>query len=260
MKVLILWMCLWGGLLSLDAGASSEKLKRELVQRVRSTETLRVLFIGNSYSFKIPTQFLKIAQAEGKKVEVSQSTRGGWTLQKHSQSEKTLGVIAAGKWDVVVIQEQSQIPSLPEKVRTKQMTAAAQKLVSEIRKVRAVPVFFLTWGRQEGDRENVATFPNDTYTAMQKRLIRGYDLAAKEAGGVFVAPVGRVWSQVRLAADPGVNLYAKDGSHPSAQGNYLGGCVFFAAFYNEPVTQMLENPSSAQKLAKSAEQVLFHLQ
>jgi len=78
-----------------------------LVTRVKQAETLRVLFVGNSYSFKIPKQFGQLARAEGRKLEVAQVTKGGWTLAKHAASEDTLQQIAHGKWDIVVLQEQS---------------------------------------------------------------------------------------------------------------------------------------------------------
>jgi len=255
LKLAIVGLLLSVGVVSQVLAGAPSSAQRELQKRVHSADTLRVLFIGNSYSFKIPKQFAKIAKAEGKKVEVEQSTRGGWTLKRHSHSDKTLGKIREGKWDIVVLQEQSQIPSLPEDVRQKNMKAAAQKLVEEVRKVGAVPVFFLTWGRKVGDRDHAKIFPNDTYQAMQKRLNHGYAAASQETGGVWVVPVGQVWSSVRAAKFAG-DLYAKDGSHPSVLGNYLGGCVFYASFYNEPVKKAGSKPPGAKKLAQAAAQVL----
>jgi len=230
------------------AGQSSHRV---LVERVKKAPTLRVLFIGNSYSFHIPKQFEKLAHGEGRKIEVKQVTKGGWTLEKHAASKVTMDKIANGHWDVVVLQEQSQIPSFLEDQRKKLMDPAVRTLVMAIRKANAIPVFFQTWGRKNGDKENAKTFPQDTYQAMQKRLIQGYDKAAGVGGGAWVVPVGQVWSKVR-ASQNDKELYAKDGSHPAAAGNYLGACVFYVSFYDTLVKKPSQKIEGAQDLAKAA--------
>jgi hypothetical protein len=225
-----------------------------LVDRVKKAKTLRVLFVGNSYSFKIPKVFESIAKAEGKSITVEQVTKGGWTLKKHSNAQATLDKIAKGKWDVVVLQEQSQLPATPEPQRSKHMYPAAKKLADAIRAADAIPVFFLTWGRKDGDKRNAAAFPNDTYSAMQKRLIAGYKNAAKQAGGAYVVPVGGVWAKLRqVKKDEG--LYSKDGSHPAKRGNYLGACVFYSALYNEEVKKAdgsVKNSDAIREAAAAA--------
>ena len=222
-----------------------------LVERVKKAKTLRVLFIGNSYSFQIPKVFEKLAKAEGKKVEVEQVTKGGWKLTKHASAKQTLDKISDGKWDVVVLQEQSQLPSFKEDQRSRQMDAGAKKLADAIRAADAIPVFFLTWGRKEGDKQNAAAFPNDTYSAMQKRLISGYKNAAVQAGGAYVVPVGEVWSMLRqMKKDEG--LYSKDGSHPAMRGHYLGACVFYSALYNESVGKEAPDVKNSDDIRSAA--------
>ena len=222
-----------------------------LVNRVKRAKKLRVLFIGNSYSFKIPQQFKKLAQAEGHKLEVAQETKGGWTLAKHAASRQTLDRIAKGKWDIVVLQEQSQLPSFGESQRQQKMYPAAKSLAAAIREAGAIPVFFLTWGRKDGDQQNLKSFPNDTYTAMQERLTQGYDRAANQAGEAWVVPVGKVWATLR-AEKRDHYLYANDGSHPSAGGNYLGACVFYTTFYDAEVDNPSNQVPGAAKLAQAA--------
>ncbi|BDS07805.1 hypothetical protein NT6N_28450 [Oceaniferula spumae] len=222
-----------------------------LVQRVSGAKTLRVLFIGNSYSFQIPKVFGKIAEAEGKSVEVEQMTRGGWTLAKHAAAKKTLAKINEKKWDVVVLQEQSQLPAFPEAQRSKAMYPAAKSLADAVRANGAVPVLFLTWGRQDGDKQNAARFPNDTYQAMQQRLVEGYRNASQHAGGLCIIPVGDIWSEARTQGKD-KNLYAKDGSHPAKTGNYLGACVFFTAFYDQVVERVDDKRADAAEMAKLA--------
>lgn len=219
-----------------------------LVDRVKQAKELRVLFIGNSYSFKIPEQFEKLARAERHKLKVEQETKGGWTLAKHAASRQTLDRIAQGKWDIVVLQEQSQIPSFSESKLQRVMYPAAKSLATAIREAGAIPVFFLTWGRKDGDQQNTE---NDTYSAMQKRLTQGYGMAAKHAANAWVVPVGNVWSVVRSEGKNN-DLYAEDGSHPSAAGDYLGACVFYTTFYDTEVDKPSSKVPDAAHLASVA--------
>ena len=242
MKILLV-LCL----LCCQIPAMGNTAHATLADRVKKAKTLRVLFVGNSYSFKIPKVFESIAKAEGKSITVEQVTKGGWTLKKHANAKETLDKIAQGKWDVVVLQEQSQLPALPEPQRSKMMYPAAKKLADAIRSADAVPVFFLTWGRKDGDKKNAVAFPNDSYAAMQKRLIAGYKNAATHAGGAHIIPVGEVWSVLRqMKKDEG--LYSGDGSHPAKRGNYLGACVFYNALYNERVKKKAAHIADSDKI------------
>jgi hypothetical protein len=238
-------------LLLLCSPAIANNPHASLVERVNSAKTLRVLFIGNSYSFQIPNVFKKIALDEGQKIEVDQATQGGWTLSKHSAARATLDKIANGNWDVVVLQEQSIIPALPMNQRNRMMNEPARKLASAIRKAGAIPVFFLTWGRKDGDKRNAAVFPNDTYAAMQKRLVAGYKNAASHAGRAHIVPVGEVWSALRqMKKDKG--LYTRDGSHPGKRGNYLGACVFYSTLYNKEVQKQAQGIADSESIRRVA--------
>ena len=209
----------------------AETLDEQLVARVRGAKPARILFLGNSYSFKIPKAFAELAKREGRKVVVAQETKGGWTLAKHAKAETTMAKIRSGKWDVVVLQEQSQMPAFGKGQREEEMIPAAKTLVAEIRKAGAIPVFFLTWGRRDGDKQNGKAFPDDTMETMQGRLLTGYREAADAAGGAVLVPVGPAWQRAGKAGHLD-RLFAKDGSHPAADGVYLGACVFYTTFYD----------------------------
>src|SRR5512135_2083048 len=73
----------------------------------------RVLFIGNSYTYvnDLPSTFVQLARSGGHEVEVGVAAPGGWTLADHARSPETLSTLNSAKWDFVVLQEQSQIPS-----------------------------------------------------------------------------------------------------------------------------------------------------
>jgi hypothetical protein len=181
-------------------------------------EPRSALFIGNSYTAQSRGQIVNVAKALGVKAKLDFITPGGCTLQRHLGNKQTVGKIVSAKWDVVVLQEQSQVPSFPRHQLEKMMYPAARKLDELIKKAGARTVFFLTWGRRDGDKRN---FKDDTFEKMQKRLTEGYSAIAKELGA-DVAPAGPAWALVKKRE----NLYKRDGSHPAAPGAYLNACVF----------------------------------
>jgi hypothetical protein len=195
----------------------------------------RILFIGNSYTSvnNLPAMFVKLSRAGGHKVEVGVAAPGGWTLSQHANSSETLEKIKSSKWDFVVLQEQSQIPSI-EQSRTVSMYPAARLLVHQIEEAGAAPLLFLTWAHRNGWSEN--SLQGDEMLAkacesMQFQIDRGYLEIARELN-VGVAPVGYAWLVARRQ-NPQLELWQDDGSHPSAQGTYLAACVFYAAIFRQ---------------------------
>lgn len=208
------------------APPAAVEAQRELSERARADSELAVLFVGNSYSFGVPKAFSKYAASHGKKVRTGHATSGGWTLERHSKHEPTLRKIREGRWDVVVIQEQSRIPAMSPPERAATMFPPLRQLVVVARENGAVPLLYQTWGRRDGDAE----VPGDDFLAMNQRLRDGYRAAAKDAGETLVAPVGDAWeSEVR--AGRGDALFMEDGSHPTPQGDRLTAATIYEAIY-----------------------------
>jgi hypothetical protein len=189
---------------------------------------LRILFIGNSYTYvnDLPGTFTALARSGRHTVETGLSAPGGWMLSDHANSQQTLALLTSSKWDLVILQEQSQIPSL-EQSRASGMYPAARSLVNDIRQVGAKPMFFLTWAHRDGWPEN--GLPD--YESMQLQVNQGYMTIAHELF-VPVAPVGYAWLTVHRQ-NPGLGLWQEDGSHPTEAGTYLAACVFYALIYNQ---------------------------
>jgi len=200
--------------------------EKELRGRIASTPSPAILFVGNSYSFGVPKAFSKQAAAIGKTVRVGHSTYGGWSLARHAEHEPTLRKIRDGKWDVVVFQEQSQIPAMSREKRAARMFPPLRRLVTEARKAGAVPVLYQTWGRRDGDEKT----KDDHFDAMTERLREGYRAAARDAGGVVVVKVGDAW-QKEIRAGRAGGLFQNDGSHPTPGGNDLTASVFIGTFF-----------------------------
>jgi hypothetical protein len=193
-----------------------------------STPCTRVLFIGNSYTSvnDLPSVFAKLARSGGRRVETRGDTQDGSTLANHADSTSTTDAVNSAKWNVVVLQEQSEIPAIPQ-LRQQQMSPAAGKLVTMIRGSGAQPLLFLTWAHRRGWPEN----GRSDYSTMQSAITDGYLAVAREQRAP-VAPVGEAWrTLVGQEADPG--LWQGDGSHPTTTGTYLAACVFYASIFRE---------------------------
>jgi hypothetical protein len=199
---------------------------QELMARVKSKPNLAVLFVGNSYSFGVPKAFSKLATVHNKQVRCGHSTFGGWTLKQHAANESTLNKIRKGHWDIVVFQEQSEIPAMSPGKRARLMFPPLRKLAQEARSHGAIPVLYQTWGRRDGD----ANRKHDNFLAMNQRLREGYQAAAKDAGGLVVIPVGDAWER-EIYATTGRELFITDGSHPNAFGDEVTAEVFYQFFW-----------------------------
>lgn len=189
----------------------------------------RVLFVGNSFIFfnDMPKMLRQLAAADGRKLETGQHTPGGFTLQRHAAAPE-LAKLLEQRWDVVVMHEQSQMPSFPPDAVAKRVVPFAKQLADAVRKAGARPALMLTWAYREGDRRNR---PQDTFAAMQGRLLAGY----KQAGAAAKAPVlpaGLAW-KAALEAEPKIDLWTRDGRHPNPLGSYLAACVIYRALGGE---------------------------
>lgn len=188
----------------------------------------RVLFVGNSYTYvnDLPSVVAALARAGGHPIETGMAAEGGLTLADHVASSATQARLSSASWDIVVLQEQSQIPAVA-RFRTDQMYPAARDLIRTIRVAGARPMLYLTWAHRDGWPEN--GLPD--YARMQEQIDLGYLGLARDLG-VAVAPVGVAWSTVvSQNARPG--LWQDDGSHPTVAGTYLAACVFYAAIFRQ---------------------------
>ncbi len=209
--------------------ACSSTLRQETATRA---EPSSVLFVGNSYSFDVPKELRRVAARDGRKLRVGQITIGGWTLAQHVKSGETSREIREGKWDIVVIQEQSRIPALRSR-RSREMFPNVRKLADEARAAGAVPVLYQTWGRRDGDSYLVS---RDDFHSMNKRLREGYQQAARVAGGLTVVPVGDAWER-EVDAGRGDSLFMPDGSHPTSRAEALTAEVFYKTLFLTEKTQ-----------------------
>ena len=205
----------------------------DISEVVSAPEKLKVLFIGNSYTYQndLPNMVAQLSAASPSPVVVDSITKGGAWLQNHAADAPTIETIQTGGWTHVVLQEQSVLPV----VASGTFIFAAADLSAVIHQAQAVPVFFETWARAEGNSLYNSDLAGYTPKTMQEELRFRYQLAATNNNGLY-APVGDAW-EVSLAEHPEITLHSGDGSHPAKTGSFLAACVLYEILTETDATQ-----------------------
>ena len=176
----------------------------------------RVLFIGNSFMAYNDLHELVGAVAEHLDPPVSIDTNaivpGGVMLKHHWEGEESVAQIRSGEWDIVVLQGQSMLgnalvlgsPTISQPERSfwpsvRLLDAAAASAGSQ--------VLLLQTPGQRGVPRNAEALTH-AYMTIREELAHP------------VAPVGLAWQRVHVA-EPTLQLWAPDGSHPSPLGSRL---------------------------------------
>ena len=208
-------------------------------------QTKKVLFVGNSYTAvnNLPEMVSQIAEAMGDRLEYQSNTPGGCTFSQHC-SNQSMWLICQGGWDAVVLQEQSQLPSFPQHQVVSEVFPYAQRLVDSVyaHNPCCEPMFYMTWGRKNGDAQNAASFPVlGTYEGMDSMLCLRYTYMAQQ-NDAALCPVGRVWHRLR-ETHPEIELYQSDESHPSTAGTYAAACAFYVMLFHGDPMMITYDPS-----------------
>ena len=187
---------------------------------------LRILFIGNSYTYyhNLPglLEYFAKKSPEELIVKTKMIVRGGANLKSHWDAGRALKAIRTKRYTHVVLQEQSRLGGTYENgmLRVGHPEAFfdyAQRFDAEIKKAGAETVFFLTWARQDVLRN-------------QSTLTTAYATIAKKLKAIVV-PVGPAWQLVRKEK-PKISLYAADQAHPSPIGTYFIVCIFYSTLFD----------------------------
>jgi hypothetical protein len=183
---------------------------------------------------------------------------GGCTFMQHCANQ-SMTMIRNGGWDFVVLQEQSQYPSFPQWQVEAEVFPYAARLVDSVYAANpcAEPMFYMTWGRRDGDAGNAGEFPVlGTYEGMDSMLYERYMQMAVD-NDASVCPVGRVWRYLRTN-HPSIELYQSDGSHPSVAGTYAAACSFAVMFFGlDPRTVHYCPTAISQQVADTIRQAVY---
>ena len=146
---------------------------------ILSGQTTTVLWLGNSYtaSNNLPDLLYQLALSGGDTIQFDSNTPGGYRLEDHWNSLTSQSKITQQPWDYVILQAQSQEPSLDSTFVANWVLPYADALDSVIHLNDSCTqtVFYMTWGRKNGDASNCVAYPPVcTYQGMQDQLRNRY--------------------------------------------------------------------------------------
>jgi hypothetical protein len=182
-------------------------------------DTLRVLFVGNSYTYfeNLPQVVSVLSGQTGTILITEKITIGGAKLSEHWRGARGLNTIEKirnGDYDIVVLQEWS-LGTVNERDSAVYYLGLFSKLARE---AGAEPYFYLTWAREKIPQQ-------------QEVISRVYRETAA-LNKATVVPAGEAWALAR-SLRPEIKLFDPDGTHPSDRGTYLTACVFVATITGE---------------------------
>lgn len=177
---------------------------------------MKILFIGNSFTARndVPGMIEQLAVAGGATLQHQLIYAGGASLRMHWNKGEAQKAIASGKYDYVVLQEQSTLP-----VKNASRMHENVRLFDEIiRAAGSKTALYMTWARQHAHETHRAI--TDAYNSIGREI------------GATVVPVGVAWEKFLAKHDRPV-LHDKDKSHPTPAGSYLAACVFYRVLFGK---------------------------
>ena len=257
---------------SLFGGASGNSPRIAIYDNSTPKDSKRVLFIGNSYTYgnEYPMLLKELAWYEGHFIEGVTYQHGGYTIKQHLADKVSRETVELGNFDYAFLQDQSLNSLRIGTSLDENVVGEMGKMVAKIKEFspNAKCIIEMTWGRKNGNDATkgkklqplVQTYPEffASYEAMQKVITTNTTAMAQELG-VGLSPVGVAWEIVRRER-PDIELYTRDGSHPSYAGSYLAAAVGYLTLFPEPFkadTPIRLNPEVAKYLRSVAERVVL---
>lgn len=212
--------------------------------KAEEAPTVRVLFVGNSYTYfnNMPDMFDAMCASTGLlKPLVGSVTDGGLNLADHVRRNDlaialTNGARSDGKpWDVLVLQHQSVLSASaavdPAGLTSWAQAAATITSMARQRNPNILIVLFETWARHpkvwetgkadvplmgpnpEVMHQRVRSSVQAVFNAVQSQI-------AETQSRILISPVGDFWQQSRSSL-PAIELFNDDGTHPNPTGSWL---------------------------------------
>jgi PKD repeat protein len=225
-----------------------------LINKLFAQDTLSVLFLGNSYSSynNLPQLVQSLSSSAGKTLIIDSNMPGGLSMSGHTNNATTFSKISQGNWDYVILQEQSQMPTI-DFYRYNEMYPAMTDLKSLIEQYNpcAKIITYMTWGRQYGGQQ---CGPGATYCSpvfvdfnhMQDSLTSAY-LDISEQLNIQCAPVGVTWQNI--LNDTTLILHSNDNSHPTIDGSYVAALTIYSSIWKQPSNGITFNAGLTQSRA-----------
>ena len=201
---------------------------------------MKVLLVGNSLTYwhgGLAVLLKKLHQRSGFETafEAEQVVQGGASLEVMWKETEARERIAAGGYDVVILQE-----DLPE-TTVESFHLYARRFDEAIRASGAAPLFYMAW-----------EYERLSWISMEEIAEAHWTIAAEL--GARVAPVGLARRR-SYGERPELDLYADDREHPSIAGSYLTALTLYASVFGVSPEGLSYRPSRSGGV--SAEDAAF---
>jgi len=208
---------------------------------------VRVLFVGNSYTFynAMPEQVVALAKEAGLALHQEQVVEGGANVELHWKDTGARQRIEQGGFSHVVLQDQSGGP-LHDRHRFERFMP---RLISAAQDSGATVLLYQTWARARGHEAYGHGWTGGSRAAMTQRVRDAYRNMAQQCGAT-VAPVGDAW-QLALEHDPALILHDTDLHHASPLGSHLAALVFYSVLCDRDPRVMAWTPENVDEDAAS---------
>lgn len=224
-----------------------------------NTNTLKVLSVGNSFSANAHKFLPQIAKSMGKNLILRNAFIGGCSLERHArhmkehEADPKKGHVYHGgslkklleleNWDIVTIQQVSH-----ESINPESYEPYGTEIIEYIKKYapNAEIVIHQTWGYNK--HEHRLNRWGMTPEEMTKRVVETYKGFAEKHGGLRQIPCGEFFATANKTAltqdEKPVSIYARDGYHASAHGEYFLGCIWYNFLFKEDVAPTAFKPDN----------------
>lgn len=184
----------------------------QTVQATEKKDTLKVLFIGNSYVYYNNLAHLLTVMSDSMdtKLICTKTTLGGGSLSDHWHGAKglqTKKLLDQKKYDIVVLQDNSMWPI----EHADSVLYYGKLFCDKISKKGSRVFIYNTWSRKKTPET-------------QEQINKTYEKLATDCHATLV-PVGDCWARLRQLNSE-AELYFTDGSHPSYLGTFLAALCF----------------------------------
>ena len=221
------------------------------INNLFAQDTLRVLFLGNSYTSynNLPQLVQRLSDSAGRTMIIDSNMPGGMTVSGHVNDATSIAKISQGNWDYVVIQEQSQLPTI-DYYRYNDMYPALTDLKTLVEQFNPCTriITYMTWGRRFGGQQ---CDPTNTYCSpifvdfnhMQDSLTSAYS-EISDVLNIQCAPVGITWQNI--LNDTTLVLHSNDNSHPNIDGSYVAALTIYSSIWKQPSSGIAFNAGLTQ--------------
>lgn len=223
------------------------------------SDTRRMLFIGNSftYFYGTPFMFKEIARSQGHQVDVVASVKGGQEFCEHLQLERSIEAIVRGGYDYAFLQDTSPNAAIYADTHDPAIIASCREINDlTLKHSPACQIIYEhTWGCPYGDYRGYGS-----YERLEQLLESGAAQLAKELSeyNIIVSPIGKGFT---IGREQNLTLLHTDNRHQSREGAYMKACINYLTVYRTPFTESVSNcgvsPKTAKIIRQIAEQVVL---